>query len=117
MTRNQLPIFLSTDAASLLGWARETVDYRDSFSRLARPEQISRITIRPGRLYDGWFLAGQFCTRQATENLGWDSDRIGFALFELFINGLIREDAYFKYEVTALGHEIELQPCAVVAVV
>jgi len=111
----QLPIFLSPDAARLLEWARETVDYRDSFSRLARPEQIPRITIRPGRLYQGWFLAGQFNTRHVTENLGWDQQRAEIARFELFTNGLVREVGYFGHEVTKLGYQLGLA-CAVVAV-
>lgn len=114
--RGQLPIFLSPDAARLLEWARETVDYRDSFSRLARPEQIPRITIRPGRLYDGWFLAGQFTTRHVTENLGWERERAETARRELFTNGLVREIGYFCNEVTELGRQVELEPCAVVGV-
>lgn len=115
--RGQLPIFLSPDAARLLEWARETVDYRDSFSRLARPEQIPRITIRPGRLYQGWYLAGQFTSRHVTENLGWETERANTARSELFTNGLVRERGYFGHEVTGLGYEIDLEPCAVVAVV
>lgn len=113
---NQLPMFLSPDAARLLEWARQTVDYRNSASQLARPEQIPRITIRPGHLYDGWFLAGQFCGRHIVENLHWDTARAESARRELFINRLVREVGWFAYEVTNLGYELELEPCAVVGV-
>jgi hypothetical protein len=109
----QLPIFLSPDAARLLEWARTTADYRNDSSQVARPEQVPRITIRPGRLYEPWYLAGQFSTRQVVDHFAWSRERAAIARRELFGNGLVRELGYFRHEVTELGYQIAIEPSVV----